>query len=682
MHFLQLVALLVALHVSGAQQFSCMQRSDGTYSDPNNICSQIYWSCISGTATIKFCQDGLAYSTLNGTCVNPKSMPECSQLPVGLPFNCKVKPDGSYPNNASICSPISGYRCQGGVQMSTRYCYATARFDVLSQHCLFARHLSACGGNNILLPSDLLPPPVVPRELQYDCLKKVGNFPDPENPCSNLFVICGPGGFPSAGVCPAGTVYDADFDWCNYPQYVIACGGHPPVTAAPSNTTASPTMVAPTLPPVSPFNCDGLDIGYYPNSAAPCSNIFYACTGGKWGIPETCSAGTFFDPILNNCNYRDNIPECGGARPNVTTATKLPGATGPQPTLNCTGMAAGNYPDPTNACSRQFIMCTLAGTAVTQTCPLNTWYDMTVDECLFFAQVPACSGTPKTMPPQATQPVTIATVAPFSCIGKQERNYPPWACADFFYECANGVAFKFSCPPGLKYDEFSDQCLRESDVYGCPKYVPRSTFCATKTVTGFYPYPGQCSSFVFCCNGIEAVLSCPSGSVFNTRTNRCELSTLVSPPCGTGPNPAPLTCGTTPSSPGRRRRWSSVGAIRSSETDCGVYITCSSSDNSTSGMISRCAEGFAFNPHTSNCTPAYEVPEGVCFPPAQVGLSKFCADLPDGIYAFPGNCRRALICVQKHAYLFYCWDSATPYFDPIERKCSQATISCTANMNL
>jgi len=309
---------------------------------------------------------------------------------------------------------------------------------------------------------------------------------------------------------------------------------------------------------------------------------------------------------------------------------------------------------------------------------LNTWFDLTSDSCLFFAQVPACSGTPSTTLPLTTQSITTTlpqgsqpistTVKPFSCVGKQDRNYPPFACPDFFFECANGVAFKFNCPPGLKYDEFSDQCLRDTDVFGCPKYIPRSTFCATKKVTGFYAYPGQCSSFVFCSDGIEALLSCPSGSVFNTRTNRCELSTLVSPPCGTGPNPAPLTCGSTTST------------ILSSPTDCGVYISCSSSANSTSGMISRCREGLAFNPSTSNCTPAYEVAS--CFPPAQDSLSKFCADLPHGIYAFPGNCRRALICVEKRAYLFYCWDSAAPYFDPIARKCSQAIMSCSANMPL
>lgn len=99
--------------------------------------------------------------------------------------------------------------------------------------------MSACGGDSIFLPGDL-PPPVVPRgkqprmvasdwpllttrdavviELQFDCPKQPGNFPDPETPCSSLFVICDAGGVSSTGVCPAGTVYDTGVDRCSRPR--------------------------------------------------------------------------------------------------------------------------------------------------------------------------------------------------------------------------------------------------------------------------------------------------------------------------------------------------------------------------------------------------------------------------------------------------------------------------------
>lgn len=40
-------------------RFSCTARTDGNYKDLNNVCSQWYWMCKNGIASIKFCDDGL-----------------------------------------------------------------------------------------------------------------------------------------------------------------------------------------------------------------------------------------------------------------------------------------------------------------------------------------------------------------------------------------------------------------------------------------------------------------------------------------------------------------------------------------------------------------------------------------------------------------------------------------------
>jgi hypothetical protein len=320
------------------------------------------------------------------------------------------------------------------------------------------------------------------------------------------------------------------------------------------------------------------------------------------------------------------------------------------------------------ACSRFFYSCTESGHAFKQLCQINTFYDKDLDQCLFYADVPACSLTPRPIT-TVTTPLPGGPVAttpkPFDCAGKEDRNYAPAEpCADFFWECAHGSTYKQPCPGGLKYDGYSDACQRETDVIGCPKYIPRSTFCATKPIDGAYAYPGQCGTFVMCVKGIESVLTCPSGGVFDARTNQCKQTKDVPAPCGTGPNPAPLSCVN-----------QTMGA-HWNEKDCGVYITCTAN----AATLSRCEEGRAFNPTTSTCVPMNQVPQ--CFPAAQDGLTKFCQDIPDGAYAFPGNCRRALFCMAKKAYVFYCWDSANPAWDAVAHKCVPATGSCTASMGL
>lgn len=55
----------------------------------------------------------------------------------------------------------------------------------------------------------------------------------------------------------------------------------------------------------------------------------------------------------------------------------------------------------------------------------------------------------------------------------------------------------------------------------------------------FWPFPNRCGIFFECQDGLFAGYDeCPSGTVFDPMTLRCQLLDRASPPCGEGPNPS------------------------------------------------------------------------------------------------------------------------------------------------
>ena len=88
------------------------------------------------------------------------------------------------------------------------------------------------------------------------------------------------------------------FTECDYPQYVVACGGTPP------DPTTTPTPAPPINAPA--FDCTGRADGLYADQNCN-SSYFYSCVGGM-STAMQCSPGLVFDTLNNQCEYKES---CG-----------------------------------------------------------------------------------------------------------------------------------------------------------------------------------------------------------------------------------------------------------------------------------------------------------------------------------------------------------------------------------
>jgi hypothetical protein len=78
----------------------------------------------------------------------------------------------------------------------------------------------------------------------------------------------------------------------------------------------------------------------------------------------------------------------------------LPGYTGPNceclyPSLDCSDLPDGNYPDPCLVCANNFYQCA-GGNLWNQVCPANLYFDSVSNTCLKETDVPACNLPPTT----------------------------------------------------------------------------------------------------------------------------------------------------------------------------------------------------------------------------------------------------------------------------------------------
>lgn len=202
--------------------------------------------------------------------------------------------------------------------------------------------------------------------------------------------------------------------------------------------------------------------------------------------------------------------------------------------FDCSTKDPGQYPNyHEKNCSNIYFTCRPDGVAKLHKCPGETYYDQELNQCLFFEQVPECTGSPRTEKIHSGNGTTYIDPEIFDCSKESEGNfYPPGIqCANYFYQCAYGKTFKFDCPNALRYHPGQDACLAQFQVPGCPGYVP-DEFCSGK-INGFYAHPKECSKFFFCVNGTDYSINCPPGEVFSRERFRCRPIAEVDEPCGT-----------------------------------------------------------------------------------------------------------------------------------------------------
>jgi len=221
--------------------------------------------------------------------------------------------------------------------------------------------------------------------------------------------------------------------------------------------------------------------------AIGCSPFYWWCYRGT-GERISCEDNKFFNPEIEECDLRENVPACNAQSTPVevakakvlteeTTASTL--------AVDCSNLPDGNYLDPSQTCSNTYTSCA-NGMPHVHPCPAWLYFNKDIGLCDARENIPACNIPLGAVDP--VEPIETAAIiesarveAPeavvtsgqsdgFDCSALPDGNYadPMHPCANTFITCDNQVAHSRPCPPfGLYYDQASDACKRKEEVPAC-----------------------------------------------------------------------------------------------------------------------------------------------------------------------------------------------------------------------
>eukprot|EP00091_Calanus_sinicus_P008143 TRINITY_DN1978_c0_g1_i2.p1 TRINITY_DN1978_c0_g1~~TRINITY_DN1978_c0_g1_i2.p1 ORF type:complete len:183 (-),score=54.36 TRINITY_DN1978_c0_g1_i2:17-517(-) len=140
------------------------------------------------------------------------------------------------------------------------------------------------------------------------------------------------------------------------------------------------TTTTTTAEPILPCNTHECDHdGYY--SEGDCEDTFCQCVGGE-GFLHTCKEGTFYDPVMEVCNWPWNIPSCGSTLTPTISSTADPN----ECTYECTE-ENGLFPE--GCCEETYCQC-FHGEGFLQHCPPGSVFDQEEGFCGDMEDVECC----------------------------------------------------------------------------------------------------------------------------------------------------------------------------------------------------------------------------------------------------------------------------------------------------
>jgi hypothetical protein len=230
-------------------EYDCSGKLNGAYyPDPDNQCSNLYYSCVGGHGTKHWCAtENLRYDPELEICELEEYVPVCggyrttpapptdsNPIEIDRSYSCKGLQAGNYP--ADTCAPYY-WACAAGAEYGTRVeCAPSTYYDELEDDCAFYNDVYSCSGLYRTTTSVSNEELTTTAPYPYDCPDH-GNFPVPDYPCSNKYVACsGPGYTGTLMRCAAGMKYDVETDACYPKREVPACGGQH-TTKPPSDAT-------------------------------------------------------------------------------------------------------------------------------------------------------------------------------------------------------------------------------------------------------------------------------------------------------------------------------------------------------------------------------------------------------------------------------------------------------------
>jgi hypothetical protein len=173
------------------------------------------------------------------------------------------------------------------------------------------------------------------------------------------------------------------------------------------------------------------------------------------------------------------------------------------------------------------------------------YFDESLTRCLDREDVEACGGKkPTTTPAPKTTKPPPAEKLPIDCASKPSGYYPDpdKKCSAIYYACSNGETIKRTCPEGLAYDQLTQLCDYQDEVFDCtgktkppptkstkapkpsPASLPSEEFnCTGKPDAGYTPEKKKCSEIFYkCLAGITYKLLCPDGLFYDVENDLCD----------------------------------------------------------------------------------------------------------------------------------------------------------------
>ncbi|VDP45226.1 unnamed protein product, partial [Soboliphyme baturini] len=446
----------------------CKHRPNGLYAEHHERCCSEFISCGYGHGYKMHCPRGLYFDPHRQQCdfkhyiyvCGGKPQPTTRRPPTyhrpkRIPFSCKGKKSGNYPDPFTR-KPYCSHRfftCVSGYAYAF-HCPSSLFFDSKRGVCDLYDHVYACSGKHYH-PKHVKPiaQPTLPP-VDFSCVgKKDGFYPEPKNRCSSSYFAC-VGGLARQLHCQRHLVYDPEAAACVRLEESYRCTG-----VRPTPTTAQPYR--PTK--LSKYNCHNKPDGLYPIKHK-CSHYYYQCSNGI-AYDRRCPDHLYFDCKRNRCDYFRNVFACSGKHVKPTR---------PPPTLppvvlpiKCSHLRDGDYPDPLHKCSRIYYTCS-NGYGHRRYCADNTFYDPELHRCDYYHNVPICCGHPRPVhhykKPKYHE---HRHKVPFDCHHRRDGNYPAGKCENHYFSCSGGEASLRKCPFSLVYCAKTDMCQFKHFVPQC-----------------------------------------------------------------------------------------------------------------------------------------------------------------------------------------------------------------------
>ncbi|CAI5454364.1 unnamed protein product [Caenorhabditis angaria] len=188
--------------------YTCIGKVDGIYALP--YCSRNYVQCVSGSAIVASCTEGLFYSEQTGLCDYSQNVITCTAKAVDVPENaCSGKTDGYYSTGCTA----QYYSCSSE-KIRQHECPSHLKFSQEKQYCDYPQDIEQC-----TIPPSAQAPPTIDVNFCFGRASTVFAFAK----CSEHYIVCD-NGIATGGTCATPLVFNEASGLCDYRSNHPECG--------------------------------------------------------------------------------------------------------------------------------------------------------------------------------------------------------------------------------------------------------------------------------------------------------------------------------------------------------------------------------------------------------------------------------------------------------------------------